>query len=68
MIQEEEHLTNSFVPMASCCVASRFHLRPYRVPMDTLRVKHSAVLGMVTKLLGKGKWGNFFLDRLLHPG
>lgn len=31
----------------------RFHLRPYRIPMDILREKHSAVLGMVTKLLGE---------------
>ncbi|CAM9096241.1 unnamed protein product [Ectocarpus sp. 6 AP-2014] len=29
-----------------------FHLRPYRIPMDTLRVKHSAVLDLVTTLLG----------------
>lgn len=31
----------------------RFHLRPYRIPMDTLRVKHSAVLDLVTTLLGE---------------
>ncbi|CAM9566090.1 unnamed protein product [Pylaiella littoralis] len=29
-----------------------FHLRPYRIPMDTLRLKHSAVLDLVTTLLG----------------
>lgn len=31
----------------------RFHLRPHRIPMDTLRVKHSAVLDLVTTLLGE---------------
>ena len=31
----------------------RFHLRPYRIPMDTLRQKHSAVLDLVTTLLGE---------------
>lgn len=31
----------------------RFHLRPYRIPMDTLRTKHSAVLDLVTTLLGE---------------
>lgn len=30
-----------------------FVLRPYRIPIDTVRLHHGSVLGMITKLLGE---------------